>query len=322
MLLQRVGIWALVGILSGVLLPMKVASAQSDVERINAGTVGIISGRVGGTYARFAQDLSDLLDERGKLRVVAILGKGSAQNVRDLIYLKGVDIAIVQSDVLADMRRNNEDRAIEKKIHYIAKLYEEEFHILAGPGINSIRDLNQKKVNVGPSGGGTLLTAGQVFKTLRIEPEYTYLPNSTALEALKMGDIDALAYVVGKPSSFFREIGSASGLHFISVPLEGGLRDNYVGSTLSHADYENLIPQNNEIRTIAVSAVMAAYNHREGSERYNKVRNFVEEFFTKLPLLQAGGGYHDKWKDVRIAAQVPNWTRVRPAANWIFENRP
>src|ERR1700740_1624785 len=74
-------------------------------ERTNAGTVGIISGGINGTYIRIAAELASVLDDGGTLRVLPIIGKGSLQNIADILFLKGVDIGIVQSDVLAYIKR-------------------------------------------------------------------------------------------------------------------------------------------------------------------------------------------------------------------------
>ena len=73
--------------------------------RANAGTVGVIAGGIDGTYARIAADLAAVLDEPDGLRVLPILGKGSVQNISDILALRGVDVGIVQSDVLAYARR-------------------------------------------------------------------------------------------------------------------------------------------------------------------------------------------------------------------------
>ena len=112
-----------------------VAAAQDiqrSIEQTNKGTVGIISGGINGTYIRIASDLADVLDDGDDLRVLAIRGKGSLQNINDILYLKGIDIGIVQSDVLEFSRRENLlHPQISDRINYITKLYNEEIHVLA-----------------------------------------------------------------------------------------------------------------------------------------------------------------------------------------------
>ena len=77
------------------------ASAQTapafNPARANSGTVGIISGGADGTYIRIAADLANVLDSED-LRVLPMIGRGSLQNLRDIMFLRGVDIGIVQMD--------------------------------------------------------------------------------------------------------------------------------------------------------------------------------------------------------------------------------
>ncbi len=82
-------------------------AADSNTAQANAGTVGIISGGVDGTYVRIAADLASVLDDGKALRILPILGKGSLQNLADILYLRGVDIGIVQSDVLAFVKQRH-----------------------------------------------------------------------------------------------------------------------------------------------------------------------------------------------------------------------
>src|SRR6185437_7108374 len=122
-------------------------SIEAMRERINAGTVGIVSGGLNGTYIRIAAELAAVLDDGDTLRVLPLVGKGSVQNIADILFLKGIDIGIVQSDVLAYIRRERLYPGADKSIQYIAKLYNEEVHILAARDIARVEDLAGKKVN-------------------------------------------------------------------------------------------------------------------------------------------------------------------------------
>jgi len=76
------------------LLPVPALST-GEVYRANQGTVGVITGMEGGTYAQTAADLT-ILDD-GTLRVLPIIGKGSLQNLSDILYLRGIDVGFVQA---------------------------------------------------------------------------------------------------------------------------------------------------------------------------------------------------------------------------------
>src|SRR5215203_3910428 len=68
-----------------------------EAARANAGTLGVISGGADGTYIRIAADLANVLDG-DTLRVLPIIGRGSLQNLQDIMFLRGVDIGIVKMD--------------------------------------------------------------------------------------------------------------------------------------------------------------------------------------------------------------------------------
>ncbi len=278
--------------------------------RTNAGTVGVIAGGIDGTYARIAADLAAVLDEPDGLRVLPILGKGSVQNISDILVLRGVDVGIVQSDVLAFARRERMLPGVDQLIQYIAKLYDEEVHVLAAPGIERLADLAGKPVNVDGRGSGTAMTATLVFDGLGIEPRYA--PQDTALEQLRRGEIAALVYVAGKPARLFSGIPADSRLRLLPVPATPALLETYLPSTLSPVDYPTLVT-GAPVETIAVGAVMAAYAWPAGTERHRKVARFVEAFFEKFPAFLRPPR-HPKWREVNLAAQVPGWTRFGPAA--------
>ena len=285
-------------------------------ERTNAGTVGIVSGGINGTYIRIAAELADVLDNGDTLRVLPVVGKGSIQNIADILFLKGIDIGIVQSDVLAYIRRERLYPGADKSIQYITKLYNEELHILAGKDIARISDLAGKKVNFDVPNSGTGITASLIFERLKTPIEPVYNDQALALDKLRRGEIAALAYVAGKPASLFRDVKAEEGLHFLAVPLDPALLETYLPSRISHADYPALVPEGDAVDTVAVGAIMAVYNWAPGSDRYRKVARFVDAFFQQFPALLEPSR-HPKWKEVNLAAQVPDWTRFAPAENWL-----
>ena len=210
-------IWRYVGAyVALILLSVPAAAQQRVVEEINQGTVGVIAGGIDGTSLQAAADLASVLDRGNELRVLPIQGKGSVQAITDILYLRGIDIGIVQSDALTyAQREQNPD--LPALIHYITRLYNEEFHILARDDIQTIVDLRGKRVNVGTPGSGTEMTANIVLDALDIDVEETQFDQALALEKLRGGDIDALLYVVAKPARLFETIQPDEGLRLIPV---------------------------------------------------------------------------------------------------------
>ena len=314
-LLRRIGLGLFLGFLC-----FGAASAQEDptgrIAAVNSGTVGVISGGLDGTYIKIAADLASVLDDGDRLRVLPVLGKGSVQNVTDILYLRGIDIGIVQSDVLAYAQQQRLFPGVENAVQYITKLYEEEVHILARKGIDRMEDLAGKVVNVDNKGSGTAMTAYLLFGRLQLAPKLAYDDQANALERLKRGEIDAMMYVVGKPARLFSQVDGSSGLHFLSIPIVPELVETYLPTRLDHSQYPMLVSDGAPVETVAVGAVMAVFGWQPGSERYRKVSRFIDAFFSKFQQFQEPPR-HPKWREVNLAAQVPGWRRFPAAQEWL-----
>src|ERR1700729_1455854 len=195
-------------------------------QALNANTVTLISGTIGGTYVQFGADLASVLDDGNKLRVLPIVGRGSVQSVADILFLQGVDLGIVRSDTLDYLERKGFAKDIKKQFTYVTKLYKEEMHVIASKSIRSLRDLEGKTVSVDLPNGGTFVTALIVFERLGIKPKFVYVEQRIALEKMKTGEIDAVIAVQGKPSRIISQIGDDR-LHLVPVDYAKPLQDDY-----------------------------------------------------------------------------------------------
>ncbi len=295
--------------------------AHTDmVQAANNDTVSVISGGIGGTYIRIAADLQAELDDVDELRILPIVGKGSVKNIEDLLYLRGVDVAIVQSDVLTYLRNQKVHDNLQGRVNYVTKLYNEEFHLIARRNITDIRQLRGKKVNFGGKGSGTYMTAETVFGALEIKVTPLIHGYEDALEQVRTGEIDAMVYVAGKPASIFTSIKKDDGLHIVPVPYSTKLEQSYLPAKLSAEDYGNLVDAERPVDTIAVGAVMAVFNWKPKTGRYYRVKRFIESFFARFDQFQKAPR-HQKWRDVNLAAELPGWRRYSVAADWLAANK-
>ncbi len=270
-----------------------------------------------GTELWEATDLAASLGgARDRVRILPVAGRGALQNATDVVFARGVDIGIMQSDVLAALKRDPPFPGIENYLRYITKLYDEELHVLAGTQIRSIEDLASKKVNLGIRDSGTLFTAKAIFGALGVTVEETNFPQPVALAKLRRGEISALVCLTPKPAGLFRDLRPDENLHFVSIKPTGNLPPSYTSATLTAEDYPELIETSAPVGTVAVGTVLAAYNWPAGTDRYGKVARFVEAFFAQLHEMQVPP-HHPKWHEIDLAATVPGWTRFPPAEEWI-----
>ena len=218
--------------------------------------------------------------------------------------------------MLAYAQRERLFPTIDKRVRYIAKLYNEEFHLLAAGGIRDVKDLAGRKVNFDVAGSGTDITALLLFGKLGIDVERTSFDQAPAVEKLTAGKISAIAYVAGKPTRLFRDLTSNGGLHFLPVEASAELLDTYLPSTLGHQDYPGLVADGGTVSTVAVGAAMAVYNWPADNDRYRKVAHFTQAFFDRFEEFQRPPR-HAKWREVNLAAQFPGWTRFSAADIWL-----
>jgi TRAP transporter TAXI family solute receptor len=287
-------------------------------ERTNSNTVAIISGDRGATSAAVADDLSAVLDS-DDLRVLPILGKGGAQNIRDVRFMKGVDLGITQSNLLGHFKRSNEIGPIDGEIVYLAKLFNEEMHVVVrtegGPA--TIEELSGQRVNFGEAGSGTQMTAREVFGRLGVKPVEVNLDQAQALQELEAGRLAASVIVSGKPVAAVSRL-TGQGFKLLPVPYAKELRDDYLPATLTAEDYPGLAAP--VVDTVAVSTVLIAYNWPKGSDRYRRLEKFVATFFPRVADLQAPPR-HAKWRETNLAAVLPGWRRFGAAEEWLRRNR-
>jgi TRAP-type uncharacterized transport system substrate-binding protein len=305
--------------LIGALQAPSATAADQAVAAINRGVVEVETSGAAGISVRIAEDLANLIDDGTTRRVVPVVGEGSLQSLTDLKYLRGVDMAILQTDVLDYAKEQRLLPGLESSLSYITRLYNEEFHLLAGPEVKNITELANKKVNVDLRGSGTSITASRLFDSLKIPVTVTNDSQEVALDKLRKGEIAAVAFVAGKPAPLFMGLRGDDGLHFLAVPFNPAASSAYAPTRLTATDYPGLVAQGRAVETVAVGSVLVVADLHQLPERYRNVANFVDVFFTRFQTLLTPG-YHAKWRDVNLAAELPGWHRYPPAEQWLQRN--
>jgi hypothetical protein len=152
-----------------------------------------------------------------------------------------------------------------------------------------------------------------------MKANFVYIEQRIAMEKLKAGQIDAVIVVGGKPYKSVSSFANDGRFHLVRVDYDKPLQNDYLPATLTAKDYPNLIAEGEKVDTIAVPAVLAAYNWSPGSERYRKIAQFVDAFFAKFPTFQHPP-FHPKWKEVSLAAPLAGWNRLPAAQQWLDKN--
>jgi TRAP transporter TAXI family solute receptor len=244
-----------------------------------------------------------------------MVGAGGARNIRDVRFMKGIDLAITETSLLARLRQSAEIGPLDDKIVYLAKLFNEELHIVvrADSGLAGIDDLKGRTVSLGEAGSGTQLIAHDVLDRLGIAVHELNMAAIDAIERMDTGEIDAVAVIGGKP---IPAVAQRSGLRLIAVPFAKPLRDEFLPAALTSEDYPGLVEPGRRVDTVAVGTVLIAYNWAKDTDQYKKIRKFVGAFFPQIAKLQAAPN-HPKWREVNLAATLPGWPRFAAAETWL-----
>jgi TRAP-type uncharacterized transport system substrate-binding protein len=292
-------------------------------EQPNKNVIGLISGSPNSddTYLQIAYDLADVLNDSDNLRILPIAGIGGPSNIRDVRYVRGVDIGLTQTNILNSFRRSNERLGhFDDKIVYIAKLFNEEIHLVAKSNITSITQLKGLKVNLDAKASGTSYTMRDLFNTLGIDVQEVNMSQVEAIEKVKSGEIAATVLIAGKPVRSMSNLSGADGLHLVQIPYPKQLYDDYLPTTFAHNDYPELVPAGQSVDSVAVSAVLIAYNWpKTNLDRYSRVQRFVEAFFPKIAEFHKPPR-HVKWREVNVAATLPGWKRFDAAQTWLDQH--
>ncbi len=321
-------------------LPLQLAQAQGQRASVsyeekkrqtNDIAVTIVTSGLSCTCARFAEDIRNVVNDLRPdgLRVLPVLGVGGLQNANDVLFMKGIDMGVVDEDNLRLLKKRDPQlyANLEQRIQYITKLYNSEFHVLARNEIRTYDDLRGKKVIFNLKDSQTEVTADIIFNALKIDVQRANYDNDEAIKKLREGEISAMIILSGAPQAALAKLKTEDGVHFLALDRESlpnhdlhSIFSDYLPAEITHEHYPNLIAEGTSVPTVANRALLVTYSWPEESVRYKRIAKFVQEFFGKIDQFHSSAR-HPKWKEVNLSAEIPGWTRFKPAAEWLAAHR-
>lgn len=287
---------------------------ENEKDRMNAWTVGLAGGLLEGAPIRLAAEMARVVDDGADLHLLPIVTRGATDNLNALLYLRGVDTAIINSDALEEYKVQAPQ--IRSQITYLLNLFPSELHIFVRPEITSLQDLAGKKVNFNTLGTAAAYSGPLIFSRLGIDVDKTFIPHQVALEQMRKGEMSAVVFITSKPVDSFVRGRWEAGFKFLPVHYDRKFEDYYLPATLDAKEYPNLIRQGERVSTIAVPTALVAFNWPPRSNRYQRVARLVEYLFSRIERLQ-GPGFDPKWQSINLAAAVPGLARFQAAQEWL-----
>jgi uncharacterized protein len=271
--------------------------------------MGIVTGNVTGTYIKIGEDIKKIA-EPSHISLQVFESAGSIQNVFDVRRKRGIQLGIVQSDVLdyiRDISDDNELKTIAAKLAAVYPLYKEEVHVLGDLSLKTLQDLHGKRVAIGPQRSGTYLTAKTIFFQTGVTPsKEVFLGGKEALDALRKGEIDAMFYVAGAPATLFSESTTADD-KFQLIGVDDKALDSYLTAVIPAGTYKW---QESDVKTVAVKAVLITFSYAgEQCQNVAKVAQIIRE---NKGWLDVNG--HPKWREVNLDERLPKWPQYECVA--------
>jgi uncharacterized protein len=228
-----------------MLVGMTSASVAQDLEFFTIGTGGTAATYypVGGVIANAISNPpgSRACDEGGSCGVPgliasAVSSRGSVDNVNAITSgLRNSGFA--QSDVAFWAFTGTgtmEGQPPAENLRAIAALFPEHIHlvVMADSDINSVADLEGKRVSLDEPGSGTYVDANLILEAYGLSNEMVTaeaLKPDAAGDALRNGQIDAFFFVGGYPTGAIVELASAVDIKLVPIDGDGaaGLTEEF-----------------------------------------------------------------------------------------------
>ena len=297
-----------------------IGTAEAAPERI-------VTAAERGTYIQIGRDLARLVAQPAGIALEAVPSKGSSENVRRLRLEPGVRLALVQSDVVQafmDEARSGNSDALQmiKPLRVVMPLYDEEIYFVtrADSPLTAVHEIRDKRINIGPVGSGTALTATtlyrQMFGTAIDERNASTLSNEDALLQLATdSSIDVAVIVTGQPAKIFSDM-RPEARQFIKLlrldaqaaPSQGAM-GTYAATNIRASSYPNWLSE--DVPALTTKAMLVTYDYQSSAVQ-NTLTRFARSLCTNFERLKADG--HAKWQEVSL--DLPplgrNWSYYAP----------
>jgi len=292
----------------------------------NPGVVEIISDPLGETEFRVADEIASAVastQETGPngeiaLRVIPVVSRGGIQAVRDVLTLPNADFGIVSARILDRLQETRELGDIKNRIGYVAPLYVEEIHLLAGPNVRSLADLQGQAVSIGEDEGTTQVIARELLSSADVQVRAERWGLKESIAALKAGKIAAAFLVSGKPVDDLKTLTTSDDLRLIPVTLSSP-PSGFLPSTITAEDYPALLRPGEKVNTFGVQNILFAYNWPSQSQRAQLEEMFIKSLVLRLAALKRPP-HHPKWQEVEPARTLPGWQRLASMDAWLKQS--
>lgn len=238
-----------------VMLAGILTSCGTNTGKIKFGAAGL-----GGTYRVFGDTFANLVTSKNKKYKMEVkTTAGSAANLR-LLSDGYIQMAVAQTDLTNDAYERTGIFENEKQhggYSAVAALYTEACQIVvkADSSINTVEDLQDKRVSVGEEESGTEQNAKQILAAYGLNDslvDEVNLDYSNAAEELREGKIDAFFCTAGAQTTVIGELAKKCDIRLLSIDEKSAekLKGTYKFYTDCTIPKETYNGQTEDVKTV------------------------------------------------------------------------
>ena len=280
--------------------------APAEAAEANERTLGIQVGR-DARRLDLVEDIEASLSLAAGLRLVPIVAANDVRAVYDLLYLDGVDLAIVRSDAIEYVRREAGLGGVRRLVHGVARLASEPIVVVARERLGGLDELAGLPVAFGRPGSGEFVTGTLLFDALGVEVEAVEGAGAEAFERVRSGELAAMVHLLDGPDPFGRAADGApaGGARVLALPRDRALAALYRPSMLRATDLPGLVAADAPVPTWSVDVSLVAYAWDAEHARATRVERFVEALVDRAEELGEDAS-EPEWRDVDLEPDTPS----------------
>ena len=281
--------------------------------------LSLLTGGTSGTYYPLGGEIAKNITDDTGIQTDAIASNASADNVIALADGEA-ELAFVQTDVVAYAIEgiNAFDEPVDNVLA-VGSLYPETVQIVTTEqtGIESIEDLEGKKVSVGAPGSGTYINAEQILEIHGMTMDDIDAQNLDFGEStggIQDGNIDAAIITAGTPTGAVEELTASADV--VVLPIEQDKVDALIEKYPYYA--QDTVPEgtyglDEEVNTVAVLAMIAVTDSLSDDVVYDITKSVYEN---------ADSMSHDKAEFIKLDSALDGiGIDLHPGAEKYFDEQ-
>jgi len=270
-------------LLALVVLAVVLGAAAPAVTSGQPRAVTLGTALAGGTYFVYGDVVATLLTRKLGLPVSTQPTQGPNHNVV-LVSDRGVDLGMTTMGIALHAWKGTADGWTRGKtyrdLRALFPMYDTPFHlvVLDRSGLRSVKDLDAKRVGVGPRAGTPGTYYPRIFTALGLRATFRYGQGSDMGNQLADGLIDCFAFAAGLPVPIFEELDAARDVRYLTFSADEIARLRTAMPELS----ESVIPRgtyrslHEEQRTVGLYNYVIAHKDMADDLAYAITRTVLE----------------------------------------------